>query len=78
MKLCLEKKCELGDLQLDELKALHPAFDEKFYECLKPAAVLAMHDVVGGTAPARVRQGLAAARKKIECLREEVNLHAHA
>ena len=78
VKLCLEKKCELGDLQLDELKALHPAFDEKFYECLKPAAVLAMHDVVGGTAPVRVRYGLAAARKKIECLREEVNLHAHA
>ena len=78
VKLCLEKKCELGNLQLDELKALHPAFDEKFYECLKPAAVLAMHDVVGGTSPARVRHGLAAARKKIESLREEVNLHAHA
>jgi hypothetical protein len=45
---------------------------------LKPAAVLAMHDVVGGTAPVRVRHGLAAARKKIETLREEVNLHAHA
>ncbi len=78
VKLCLEKKCELADLQLDELKALHPAFDEKFYECLKPAAVLAMHDVVGGTAPGRVGHGLAAARKKIESLREEVNLHAHA
>jgi argininosuccinate lyase len=78
VKLCLEKKCELGDLELDELKALHPAFDEKFYECLKSAAVLAMHDVIGGTAPARVRHGLAAARKKIESLREEVNLHAHA
>ncbi|MGA9511898.1 MAG: argininosuccinate lyase [Candidatus Sulfotelmatobacter sp.] len=78
VKLCLEKKCELGDLRLDELQALHPAFDEKFYHSLKPAVVLAMHDVVGGTASARVRQELAAARKKIECLREEVNLHAHA
>jgi argininosuccinate lyase len=78
VKLCLGKKCELQDLPLDELKALHPAFDEKFYDCLKAAAVLAMHDVIGGTAPSRVRQGLAAARKKIESLREEVNLHAHA
>jgi argininosuccinate lyase len=78
VKLCLEKKCELQDLKLEELQALHTAFDEGFYDCLKPAAVLAMHDVVGGTAPGRVRQGIAAARKKIESLREEVNLHAHA
>jgi argininosuccinate lyase len=78
VKLCLERKCELQDLRLDELQALHPAFDEGFYDCLKPAAVLAMHDVVGGTAPMRVRQGIATARKKIESLREEVNLHAHA
>ncbi len=78
VKLCLEKNCELADLSLDELQALDPAFDASFYECLKPAAVLAMHDVVGGTAPARVRQGIAAAKKKIEILREEVNLHAHA
>jgi argininosuccinate lyase len=78
VKLCLEKKCELQDLKLEELQALHPAFDESFFDCLKPAAVLAMHDVVGGTAPARVRQGIAAAKKKIESLREEVDLHAHA
>jgi argininosuccinate lyase len=78
VKLCLERKCELENLQLDELQALHPAFDESFYDCLKPAAVLAIHDVIGGTAPARVRQGIAAARKKIESLREEVNQHAHA
>jgi argininosuccinate lyase len=78
VKICLEKNCELQELGLDELQALHPAFDEGFYECLKPASVLAIHDVVGGTAPARVRQGIAVARKKIESLREEVNFHAHA
>jgi hypothetical protein len=37
-----------------------------------------MHDVVGGTAPNRVRQAVVAARQKIQTLREEVNLHAHA
>jgi argininosuccinate lyase len=78
VKLCLEKNCELGDLALDELRALNPAFDESFRECLKLTSVLAIHNVVGGTAPARVRQGVAAARKKVETLREEVNLHAHA
>jgi len=78
VKLCVEKHCELQDLTLDELRVVNPVFDESFHDCLKPASVLAIHDVVGGTAPARVRQGIVAARKKIEDLREEVNIHAHA
>ena len=78
VKLCVEKQCELQDLTLEELLAVNPAFDESFYDCLKLASVLGIHDVVGGTAPARVRQGIGAARKKIEALREEVNFHAHA
>jgi len=78
VRLCLEKNCELNDLTLDELRAMNPAFDEGFRECLKPAAVLAIHDVVGGTAPSRVRQGIAAAKNKIQSLREEVRIHAHA
>ncbi len=78
VKLCVEKNCELQDLTLDELRSLNPVFDESFHECLKPASVLAIHDVAGGTAPARVRQGIVAARKKIDSLREEVNIHANA
>jgi argininosuccinate lyase len=78
VKLCVEKQCELQDLTLDELRTLNPVFDRDFHECLNLDAVLAIHDVAGGTAPARVRQGIAAARKRIEALREEVNLHAHA
>ena len=73
VKVCVEKNCELPDLTLDELRALNPAFDESFYDCLKPAAVLAIHDVVGGTAPNRVRHGIAAAKEKIEALREVVH-----
>jgi argininosuccinate lyase len=78
VRLCVEKQCELQDLMLEELRTVNPAFDESFYDCLKLASVLATHDVVGGTAPARVRQGIGAARKRIESLREEVNFHAHA
>jgi argininosuccinate lyase len=76
VKLCLEKECELQDLALDELRVLNPIFDESFHSCLKLASVLAIHDVVGGTAPARVRQGIVAAKQKIESLREEVHAHA--
>ena len=65
-------------MTLEDLRTLHTAFDESFYESLQTAAVLAMHDVIGGTAPGRVRQGIMAAKKKIESLREEINFHAHA
>jgi argininosuccinate lyase len=76
VKLCLEKNCELEDLTLEELQELTPAFDKDFKDCLKPAAVLAIHDVAGGTAPARVQKAIGAAKNKIESLREEVHAHA--
>jgi argininosuccinate lyase len=76
VNLCLEKHCELQDLTLDELRTLNPLFDDSFRDYLRPASVLAIHDVVGGTAPARVRQGIVAARTKINSLREEVHAHA--
>jgi argininosuccinate lyase len=76
VRLCVEKNCELQDLSSEELRELNPAFDESFRECLKPASVLAIHDVLGGTAPARVQKAIGAAKKKIESLREEVHAHA--
>ena len=76
VKLCLERNCELHELPLDELQKLSPDFGEDFYESITLASVLAMHDIPGGTAPARVKQAIGAARKKIEALREEVHAHA--
>jgi len=76
VQICLERNCELQDLKLDELRSLSPAFDQDFYEALKLASVLAVHDVPGGTAPARVQQAIAATRKKIDLLLEEVHAHA--
>jgi argininosuccinate lyase len=78
VKLCLEKHCDLQDLTLDELRELSPVFDTSFCDSLKLESVLAIHDVIGGTAPARVRQAIASAKNKIEALREEVKIHAHA
>jgi argininosuccinate lyase len=76
VQVCIERNCELQDLPLDELRSLSPAFDQDFYESLKLASVLAVHDVVGGTAPSRVRQAINATRKRIESLREEAHAHA--
>jgi len=76
VQTCLERNCELHDLTLNELRSLSPAFDQDFYEALNLASVLAVHDVPGGTAPVRVRQAIAATRKKINSLHEEVHAHA--
>jgi argininosuccinate lyase len=76
VQMCVERSCELQDLPLDDLRSLSPAFGEDFYESLSLTSVLAIHDVPGGTAPNRVRQAIAIARKKIESLREEVHAHA--
>lgn len=76
VQICVEKGCELQDLALDDLRALSPEFGADFYESLKLSSVLAIHDVPGGTAPARVRQALSSVASRIQSLREEVHAHA--
>ena len=72
---CTEKGCELQDLPLDEFRSVNPAFDQDLYTCLTVESVLAIHDVPGGTAPARVCQAIAQAKRKIETISEEVHAH---
>ncbi len=74
--LALDKDCQLQDLPLQELEKLNPAFNQDFYSSLSLQSVLAIHDVPGGTAPARVQQALADASRKIDALREESHAHA--
>jgi argininosuccinate lyase len=76
VQMCLEKQCELQDLSLEELRSVNLKFDHDFYACLKLESVLAIHDVPGGTAPARVKQAMADARQRIESIREGVHAHA--
>jgi argininosuccinate lyase len=76
VQLCIERGCELQDLPLEDLREISPAFDQNFYESLKLASVLAVHDVAGGTAPSRVRHAIHLTRKKIEAVREEAHAHA--
>ena len=76
VQLCLERNCQLQDLSLEELRHLNPAFDQDFYSGLSLQSVLAIHDVPGGTAPARVRQAMADARRRVESIREEIHAHA--
>ena len=73
VQVCLSKSCELQDLPLDELRSISPAFDQGFYESLNLRSVLAIHNVPGGTAPARVRQAIKFAKERIESLRGEIH-----
>jgi argininosuccinate lyase len=74
--IALDQNCELQDLPLEQLRKLNPKFDQDFYSCLTVQSVLAIHDVPGGTAPARVRQAIADAKKRIGSIREENHAHA--
>jgi argininosuccinate lyase len=68
---CVDRGCELQDLSLAELREFSPAFDSGIFACLTVEAVLAGHDVPGGTAPERVRQAIHEAREKLAALLQE-------
>jgi len=76
VQLAIERGCELHELPISELQKISPAFGQDFYDSLKLASVLAIHDVPGGTAPERVRKALGLARNQMQSLREEVHAHA--
>lgn len=68
VRLGLESGRELSDLSLSELQQIEPLFAEDFYPAITLEATLDCHDVVGGTARARVRMALAAAEQRVQLL----------
>jgi argininosuccinate lyase len=76
VKLCIERGCELQDLSLADLQAIHPAFDDRIFKALNLDAVLSIHNVEGGTAPAQVKRALQRAEQRISLLRGDVHAHA--
>lgn len=76
VRLALDRHCELQELTLDELQSIDSHFDREFYDFVKLENVLAIHDVLGGTAPERVRQAIASARKRLGSVPEEAHAHA--
>jgi argininosuccinate lyase len=74
--LALDKSCELQGLSLEELRAIDSHFDGDFFDFVKLKNVLAIHDVPGGTAPARVREAITVARKRLTPSCEEDHAHA--
>ena len=69
VQLCIELGCNLQELSLKDLKAIHPSFDSDLAAKLELPEVLAIHDVPGGTAPQRVKQAIQNARERVSALR---------
>ena len=65
VRLGLESGRELNDLTLEELRTLSDAFAEDFFAAITLEATLDCHDVVGGTARARMAEALAAAKREL-------------
>jgi argininosuccinate lyase len=66
VRLGLESQRELDALTLAELQQLSPEFAEDFFAAIGLEATLDCHDVVGGTARARVAEALKAARAHLD------------
>ena len=76
VRLAMERECELQKLPLADLQLIHPAFDAAIHSVLGLSAVLALHDVPGGTAPRHVKRALQNARERATALRSHEPLAA--
>ncbi len=77
VRYAIDKGVELNVLTLDELHKFGAEFDSDFFAAITVETTLDCHDVIGGTARARVRQALAEASGRIKVLTREA-VHAGA
>jgi argininosuccinate lyase len=61
----LEKGCELEGLSLAELQQFGPEFEADFFSSITLDATVNCHDVIGGTAVARVHEALGAQEARL-------------
>jgi argininosuccinate lyase len=69
----LEKGLELNGLSLRELKQFAPEFDQDFYASITLEATVNCHDVIGGTAAARVAEALRAQQQRLSIAMGQIN-----
>jgi argininosuccinate lyase len=70
VQVCVDKHCELQDLSVEDFAQIGLTVDDGFFASLQLPAVLAQHDVEGGTAPARVAQAIQSAKEKLAAIGE--------
>ena len=65
VKAAEERGCDLADLPLDQLRAIDERIDQRVYEILTIDASVRSRTSYGGTAPARIREQVAAAKEAL-------------
>jgi len=63
VKLAEEKGCGLEDLSLEQMQKVHKKITKEIYKAIAIDACVARRISFGGTAPARVREAVKAAKK---------------
>ncbi|MGB6193567.1 MAG: argininosuccinate lyase, partial [Terracidiphilus sp.] len=77
VRFALENGVELDELTVPELRQFGEEFGADFFDAVALEATLDCHDVIGGTARARVRQALDETLQRVKALRPE-GIHASA
>ena len=77
VRYALNRGIELEAIPLSALREFGEEFDEGFYRALTMEATLDCHDVVGGTARARVRRALREAQERLGAVREPESVATH-
>ena len=62
---CLEKRCELFDLSVEELQNISPVIQKDVFEVLSVEGSVDSRISTGGTSRQRVEEALAAAEKQM-------------
>jgi argininosuccinate lyase len=63
VRACVEKKCDLADLSLEEMRTFSPMIEKDVYSVLTLEGSVAARNHVGGTAPEQVRAAIARLRQ---------------
>nr|WP_205944484.1 argininosuccinate lyase [Pelagibius litoralis] len=66
VRLAEERGCALAALPLSEMQAVEAGINEEIFEVLSVEKAVASRDSHGGTAPAQVRQAIAAAKERFQ------------
>jgi argininosuccinate lyase len=65
VKIAVQQGLDLAELPLATLQGFHPAIAQDVFEVLSLRGSLHARQVVGGTAPARVREQIEAHRRRL-------------
>jgi argininosuccinate lyase len=73
VRFAAEKKCDLGDLTLEQLRQFSPAIDEEARSSLTLEGSVAARDHIGGTAPSEVLRQVASWRERLALRGDEAD-----